>query len=236
MGTAQLFAPCFEDVKICGDRILPVNFSAFAVLVDELARTRCFSLTLVTCLHVGVFLPFVLRLANESLRDRVVASALDGSVIGTIAATESPHGGGSYFLSKETRVDLREDVIIPDGHKDYVTNLDADYVVVFARWQQGRHFTNFCSLLVPTRLTGVRRSRIPMAVMGAAGVGRIGFEGVQLPRAHLLGRKALGFQYFTQHIAVERVVGGIWSIAVAEDCLVSARKHAQTRIIGTETL
>ncbi|HEY0605654.1 MAG TPA: acyl-CoA dehydrogenase family protein, partial [Herpetosiphonaceae bacterium] len=52
----------------------------------------------------------------------------------------------------------------------------------------------------------------------------------------MLGRKELGISYFLQHIAVERLSGGIWAVAVAEHCLEEAQRYAAERVIGEETL
>jgi alkylation response protein AidB-like acyl-CoA dehydrogenase len=218
-------------------RVIPLDFEAFAVLIDELARTPCFGFTLGVSMHLGVFVPMLMRFGTDPARARLLAPALRGDVVGTLAATESANQGGSDIFGIETSADLAGGGIVLNGVKDYVTGVDvADHVVVLARWQPGRHFANFCALLVPTHHRGVVASLSPMAVMRSCPIGRLEFRNVQLDSAQLLGRKALGFTYFSQHLAVERLYGGVWGITLARVCLSLARAYAQTRVVGTKPL
>lgn len=236
LGEQGFFAPCLQPAEAVNPRALPLNARMFGILIEELAKTRCFGLTISVSIHVGVFLPLVQRLAQPAIRERLVHDGLRGAMLGTIAATEA-NVAGSDFMGMECSASVDGEQIVLDGHKHYITNAAvADYVVVFARRRPGRHFANFCALLVPTDLPGVSATRLDMAVMRTAVTSRIEFDNVVLPATHMLGRKELGMSYFLQHIAVERLSGGIWAVAVAEQCLEEAQRYAAERLIGEETL
>lgn len=234
MGQVDLFAPCYDQEV--DPLSLPLNFCLFRVLIEEVAKLRCFGFALTIAMHVGVFLPLVINLASTTHREALVKASLRGEVLGTIASTEA-EAAGSDFLGMATTSVIEEDSITLNGRKHYVTNITlADYVIVFTRWQPGRHFTNHCAILVPIATSGVRCAPIPMGVMQGAVIGHVEFAQVKLDRSHLLGRRGWGFHYFLQHIAVERLSGGIWATVVAEECLREAQQYAQQRLIGTSTL
>lgn len=236
LGRQGFFAACL-DLDAAGQaRAIPLHFPMFRILIEELAKTQCFGLTLTISMHVGVFLPFVARLAQAELRERILPAALRGERLGTLAATE-PAVAGSDFMGLASAVQIEAERLRLDGRKHYITNAAvADDVIVFARWRPGRHFTNVCALLVPTDRPGVRCERQDMAVMRTAAISRIAFEQVELPLYCMLGRKEFGMRYFLEHIAVERLSGGIWAAAVAEQCLEAAQRAAAERVIGEETL
>lgn len=234
LGAAGFFASCLRHDAPSSQVPLEVGF--FRVLIEELAKTGCFGLTLSVSMHVGVFTPLVARLAHPAQRDALVARATAGEILGTLAATEL-ESAGSDLMGMQTAAEFRDGGIVLTGAKHYITNAAvADCAVVFARWRPGRHFTNFCALLVPLEAPGVERARIPMAVMTSAAVSRMCFAGVELPPTGLLGRKELGIRYFLEHIAFERLSGGIWAVAAAEQCLEEAQRHAHARVVGEETL
>src|SRR4051812_5926367 len=73
LGGEGFFAPCLRLAEASNARALALNFPLFRVLIEELAKTRSFGLTLTVSMHVGVFLPLVARLAHPELREHVLA-------------------------------------------------------------------------------------------------------------------------------------------------------------------
>ena len=236
LGQEGLFAPCFPTVTATDAQKLPLQVRMLRILIEELAKAYCFGLTLSVSMHIGVFLPLILRLAQPEVRDLLLEPTLRGEALGTIAATEA-NVAGSDFMGMECTAQFKPECIVLTGHKHYITNAAvADYVIVFARWRPGRHFANFCALLVPTRLAGIRSTPVPMAVMKTAVISRIEFHDVELPLCYLLGRKELGMRYFLQHIAIERLSGSIWAAVVADQCLAETQRYTTQRYVEQKTL
>ncbi|HXM56987.1 MAG TPA: acyl-CoA dehydrogenase family protein, partial [Candidatus Dormibacteraeota bacterium] len=50
------------------------------------------------------------------------------------------------------------------------------------------------------------------------------------------GRRSLGLRHFMDAIAHERLVGGVWAVAVLERCLADAQRAAARRTVGEATL
>lgn len=234
LGSEGCFRACFEHQDHSARCRL--RWPAFAALIRELAIGSDFGLTLCVALHVGVFIPMVWDLASPEVKADVLDAALDGAVAGSIAATDAGVSG-SDLLGIQTSVRLGDTVLEVTGTKEYVTHAPgADYVAMLARWRDGRHFANLCALLVPLRSQGVTVTSIDMAVMRPARIGRVVLDAVRLPPAMLLGRRGLGLRHFVDAIANERLVGGIWAVAVLERCLLDAQRSAAMRMVADASL
>jgi citronellyl-CoA dehydrogenase len=236
IGRRGFFRACFNIAS--GGRVpmLRLNLPAFAALIHELALTNCWGITLSIALHVGVFIPMVARLRQGGQRDAVVDAAIAGEALGTVAITDG-QAAGSDFMGMETTAIVDGSTIRLRGEKTFLTSATiAEYAVVFARWRPGRHFANFCAVLVPIDHPGISRAPISMAVMRGAGLGSLRFADAELPGDALLGRRELGMRYFLDHIGVERLVGGVWGLAVAEQCLHDTQRYAAERRVGSQTL
>ncbi|WP_316195244.1 MULTISPECIES: acyl-CoA dehydrogenase family protein [unclassified Bradyrhizobium] len=237
LGSEDIFRPCIRGISEDDDpRSAHVNVRALATLIEQLALQNCWGLTLSVALHVGVFLPLIARLAHPVQRQMIIASAAAGRLLGAVAATDLM-AAGSDFMGMETTATFDGPSIILRGTKTFITSATiADYAVVFARWRPGRHFSNFCSLLVPLDQQGVLRRAIPMEVMRGAGVGSLTFNDVRLPEHALLGRRELGMRYFLDHIGMERLIAGVWALAIGERELRDTQKHLLRRQIGAASL
>jgi alkylation response protein AidB-like acyl-CoA dehydrogenase len=184
LGQQGFFRTCLHST----DLKQPLQMRMFRILIEELAKTYCFGLTLTISMHVGVFLPLIIHLAHPQLRATLIEQALDGDILGTMAITEDI-AAGSDFMGMASTVCYEDDTLVLQGQKHYITNAAvADYVVTFARWRDGRHFANFSAILVPTAHPHVQRAPIPMAIMKTAVISHIDFEQVRLPAHYLLGR------------------------------------------------
>lgn len=234
IGQRGFLANCFES-RVAQEP-LRMRFSELDSLISQLALTKHWGLTLSSALHVGVFLPMLSRLARSDDQREVVKSGLKGELLGTVAATDS-QAAGSDFMGMETTATFEGSIVRLQGEKTFITSATmADAAIVFARWRPGRHFANYCALLVPTNLAGVSREPIAMAVMRGAGIGRLRFDNVELPRDAVLGRREFGMRYFLEHIATERLIGGIWASAVAMHSLRATHSYLATHKVGEQAL
>jgi alkylation response protein AidB-like acyl-CoA dehydrogenase len=234
LGAEGFYRACFAHQD--PSRGCRLHWPAFATLVGELATGSDFGLTLCVALHVGVFVPLVWDLASPEARARVLDDALDGRVAGAIAATDAGVSG-SDLPGTRTTVVFGESGLEVTGAKEYIAHVPgADYAALLARWRDGRHFANFCALLVPLAGEGISVEELPMAVMRPAPVGRIRLDRARLPADLLLGRRGLGLRHFVDYIAHERLAGGVWAAAVLERCLADARRAAAARTVGEASL
>jgi citronellyl-CoA dehydrogenase len=170
---------------------------------------------LLSCVvHTATFLPLVAKLGGDRFAE-VVDDARAGRAVGGLAVTDADHAG-SDLASLSTAVTIAADKLVLTGAKTWITNaLFADFFVVLARHRAARHLASLSLVLVPASAPGVTRAAVATPVMAGSGIGTVAFDGVELPPEHLLGRPGRGFGYFSQQMAVERLAGGIWTVALA---------------------
>jgi len=234
IGERGFLANCFDSQVTQGP--LRIRFSELKSFISQLALTKHWGLTLSSAIHLGVFLPMLSRLARSDYHHEVVRSGLKGELLGTVAATDS-QAAGSDFAGMETTATFEGSIVRLHGQKTFITSATmADAAIVFARWRPGRHFANYCALLVPTNLAGISSEPIAMAVMRGGGIGRLQFDDVKLPKDAVLGRREFGMRYFLEHIATERLIGGIWASSVAKQTLCSTQSYLAAHQVGERTL
>ena len=69
-----------------------------------------------------------------------------------------------------------------------------------------------------------------------SGTGHIRLDEVRLPREHLVGRVGRGMTSFATHIAVERLTGTLWGVALCTRTLRRTKEYLQGRAYGDGTL
>ncbi len=206
----------------------------------------------------GLFAGSVLRLGTDRHHRSILPGAIDLSIPGCFAMTETGHGSNVGDLEVTATFQHGDDRFLLDtpsdsGRKDYIGNaLHAQRAVVFARLVVGEHDHGVHAFDVPLRssegetLPGIRIEDAGEKV-GLNGVdnGRIWFDQVSIPREGLLDRYAdidssgryessissPGRRFFT---TLGTLVGGRVSVAVAsisaaETALAIAVRYATRR-------
>ncbi|GAB3677966.1 acyl-CoA dehydrogenase family protein [Saccharopolyspora tripterygii] len=209
------------------DGVLPERLARLLTAVDCRFPVGT---TLALCVQTATALP--LLAGDTAASARILHSALRGEVSLGLAATDV--GPGSDLTALETEVRLGEHDVVLTGAKRWITNATtANEFLVLARHRQGRHFTNFTWVLVPADAPGVHVSSAESDLFHGSGVGDVAFEQVRLERARVIGRPGRGLASFARHIAVERLAGALWALALCRRTLdhtlrgLSVRPHQQ---------
>jgi citronellyl-CoA dehydrogenase len=185
--------------------------------------------------HTATAQPLVARLGGDRFPE-LLRAARAGHAVGALAATDADVPG-SDLPGMATAVAIAADRLVLSGAKTWITNaVFADFFVVLARHRAARHPASLSLVLVPADAPGLRRTPVASPVMAGAGIGTVTFDGVELTPAHLLGRPGRGFTHFAQQMAVERVAGGIWTVALAERVLAQTVQALQGREVDGRTL
>ncbi len=151
----------------------------------------------------GLFGGAILQLGTKPHHDRYLEPLITGQLLGSFAMTETGHGSNVQALGTTATYDPATDEFVietPDdaSMKDYIGNAakHAQLAVVFAQLVVGDETHGVHALVVPIRkggktLPGVRIEDDGLK-MGLNGVdnGRIGFDGVRVPRTALLNQFA----------------------------------------------
>jgi citronellyl-CoA dehydrogenase len=188
--------------------------------------------TLAVCVQLATALPLLGAAAHPPA---VLDDALAGTAIVALAATDT--ASGSDLAALGTEVQLDDDVITVSGGKRWITNAtQASHLLVLARHRPGRHFTNFTWVLVPTGASGVSIEPADTELFDGSGTGHIRLDGVRLPRANVVGRPGRGLATFAAHIAVERLAGALWGVALCRRVLVDTKRRLLSRRFGDVSL
>jgi acyl-CoA dehydrogenase len=134
----------------------------------------------------------------------------DVAALALVAATE--HGGASYRLT---------------GEKLWISNApDADLYTVFARTSEDprRGITAFAVHGDAAGLTGE-----PLELLSPHPIGRLHFDGVEVPAGSVLGEPGAGFRVAMRTLDLFRPSVGAFAIGMARAALDAACEHASTR-------
>ncbi|MFJ6632447.1 acyl-CoA dehydrogenase family protein [Streptomyces sp. NPDC091376] len=189
--------------------------------------------TLSVCVQISTALP-LLALGGDPA-GRALRDALAGNAVVALAASDE--GSGADLAGLGTTVAVDDDVVTVTGTKRWITGaLYADHLLVLARHREGRHFTSFTWVLVPAGAPGVTVEPADTPLFDGSGTGHIRLDEVRLPREHLVGRVGRGMTSFATHIAVERLTGTLWGVALCARTLRRTKEYLQGRAYGDGTL
>jgi alkylation response protein AidB-like acyl-CoA dehydrogenase len=117
------------------------------------------------------------------------------------------------------------------GEKTYISNApDADVYSVFARTSE-RGLTAFA---VPRTSDGLAGE--PIALLSPHPIGRLVFDGVQVPDDHVLGEVDQGFKVAMRTLDLFRPSVGAFAVGMAQAALDAAVEHVTTRSAFGRTL
>ncbi|MGC5287768.1 acyl-CoA dehydrogenase family protein [Micromonospora sp. DT231] len=229
LGAAGLLAQVYRD----GDPRQGVDPAALGALLSAVDERCPVGTTLAVCVPLATCLP--LLAGGTGPAARTLTDALRGDAVVALAATDDV--AGCDLASLGTTVTLHEDHVELTGTKRWITNATrCDALLVLARHRPGPHFTNFTWLLVPATARGVRAEAAETDLFDGSGTGHLFFDRVRLGRDHVVGGVGRGMSGFAAHIAVERLAGALWAVALCRRVLADTLRYLQDRRYGDGTL
>ena len=170
---------------------------------------------------MGTF--FVQRFASGDVRQRLLAPALRGELVGAICMTEPD--AGSDLMAMRTRAELRGDRYHLTGSKTWVTSArEADMFTVFAKTGD----TSLSIFLVEAGAPGLVLGRdIDKSGVRASLTSEVAFEGA--PALCLLGERDAGGTYLREILAQIRVMTAALALGVARAAYEDAVAYAAER-------
>ena len=174
----------------------------------------------------SIALPHIVASGNEDLIDRFVRPTLAGELIGSLAVTEPD--GGSDVAALRTRAVRDGDEYVVDGAKTFITSGGrADFVTTAVR--TGGPGARGVSLLVVEKpgFTVTRR----LSKMGwlCSDTAELGYTGVRVPAANLVGEEGTGFGAIMRQFVTERLALAVHAYAVADRALALTKAWTQER-------
>jgi alkylation response protein AidB-like acyl-CoA dehydrogenase len=184
--------------------------------------------------HVGICLPYLLKLADGEQKKRWLPSFVTGETMFAIAMTEP--GTGSDLAGMRTTAKLSADGThyVLNGAKTFITGgVHADRVIVCARTAppkpDDRRF-GISLLVVDARSQGYSIGRkLDKLGLRTSDTAELAFTDVRVPVEDLLGQENMGFAYLGQNLPQERLGIAYGAYAQAAAAVRFATRYTQER-------
>lgn len=169
----------------------------------------------------------ILRFGTPEQKQRWLPALAHGERIGAFALTEPI--SGSDVQSLETRVRYEGDEVVVTGRKAFISNAGTDIshgVVTLGKDPEGR----FVSVFVPRGTAGYTMGE-PYEKVGwhALDTREQVFDGVRVPRDHVLGDGGSGLRSFLSALDAGRISIAALSVSLAQAALTEALTYAKQR-------
>jgi acyl-CoA dehydrogenase len=149
-----------------------------------------------------------------------------GEAVAAFALTEP--GAGSDVAALALGAEPDGDGFRLSGDKAYISNApEADVYTVFARTSGERGARGITAFAVPGDAEGLTGERI--ALVAPHPIGRLRFDGVAVPRDHVLGEADRGFAVAMGTLDRFRPSVGAFAVGMAQAALTAAVEHASRR-------
>lgn len=166
---------------------------------------------------------------SDALKERFLAPAIRGELIGAFAVTEP--GGGSDVAGLRTTARREGDVYVVNGSKTYITNgVIADYAIVAVKTDPARGHKGLSMLVVEKGTPGFGVSK-KLKKLGwrASDTAELFFDECRVPVTNLVGVENDGFGQVMGNFVWERITLALGSIGAADDILEQARRYVTDR-------
>lgn len=169
----------------------------------------------------------ILRFGTPEQKRRWLPALARGERIGAFALTEPI--SGSDVQSLETRVRYEGDEVVVTGRKAFISNAGTDIshgVVTLGKDPEGR----FVSVFVPRGTPGYTMGE-PYEKVGwhALDTREQVFDGVRVPKDHVLGEGGSGLRSFLSALDAGRISIAALSVSLAQAALTEALTYAKQR-------
>lgn len=220
------------DLDLCGP-LVPARYGGsdlgmlgYVVAMEELGQGDQ-SLAAGWNAHCTIGTLPILRFGTEEQRQRWIPALARGERIGAFALTEPI--SGSDVQSMETRVRYEGEEVVVTGRKAFISNAGTEIshgVVTLGKDPDDR----FVSVFVPTGTPGYTMGE-PYEKVGwhALDTREQIFDGVRVPRDHVLGEGGSGLRSFLSALDAGRISIAALSVSLAQAALTEALAYAKQR-------
>jgi len=196
---------------------LELDFSYVMVAAEELGHAHCASIPFAIGAHLSA-IPALTAHGSDALREEFLEPAIRGEAVASIGVSET--GAGSDVSAIATRARKDGDDYVIDGAKMWITNS------THARWisllvntgEERAPYRNKSLIVVPMNTPGITIGK-PLHKLGmhCSDTAPVFFDGVRVPRNHLIGEEGMGFIYQMEQFQHERMWACLRSLSALCD-------------------
>jgi alkylation response protein AidB-like acyl-CoA dehydrogenase len=203
---------------------------AYAAAMEEIAA-GCAATSLVFMTQMHAAYPILIA-GSEDLQQQYIPPLLDGSRYGSLAITEPD--AGSDVSSLTTTATPTPNGWRISGQKTFITTGDrAGVIICFATVEKAKGREGITAFVVDGDWPGVGRGQ-PFDKMGMHGssTAELFFDGVEVPRANLLGEEGKGWTVVMNSVVKSRISAAAQGVGLARAAY-ARTLSALTRIHGS---
>lgn len=202
-----------------------------AVQLCEILSTSDPGFGLAVLAHTILFAHNLAINGSEQQCKRFLPSVVSGERVAGMCMTEP--GAGTDVLGMQTRAVPDGDDWVIDGVKTYITNggVDSetlgDIFIVYARTGEGA----LSALLVEKGMEGfgLGQKWTDKLGMRASFTAELVFDGVRVPRSHMMGSEGEGTRHMMRNLEIERLTLAAQGLGIAERALRTMIDYANQR-------
>lgn len=194
------------------------DFWYSVVYLEELAKASFAGLVAATSVHQYMATNHILKAGSTYLKEKYLKPSITGDFIGSIAITEP--GAGSDVANIRTTARREGDYYVINGNKTFITNgYYGNFVTVACKTDPDAGLAGISLIVVDADTPGFTRTKLKKMGWKSSDTGELFFDNVKVPVQNLVGNEGQGFFYIMDSFQLERLVGGILSIAGCEYAL-----------------
>jgi acyl-CoA dehydrogenase len=209
-------------------RLFPENGEASATtlcLLREALARECVEAETALALQ-GLGACPILQSGPPELAEEWIPKVARGDAVAAFALTEPGHGSDAGHL--ELRAERDGNTFRLTGEKTYISNApEADVYTVFARTTPDAGSKGVTAFAVPGDRPGL--SGEPIELLAPHAIGRLRFDGVEVPADHVLDEVDRGFRVAMRTLDLFRPSVGAFAVGMAWAALDAAIEHAAGR-------
>lgn len=204
------------------------DFFYSVVLLEECARSGLAGFAAAHSVHQYMATAHISKAGSESLKQRYLPGAIDGTKWGALAVSEP--GAGSDVANIRTTAKREGDHYILNGQKTFITNgVYGDFVTVAVKTDPAAGPAGISLIVVDHGTPGFTARKLEKMGWHSSDTGELFFDNVKVPASNLVGQEGQGFYYIMESFQLERLVGGIAACAGAELVLETTLKYIRER-------
>jgi citronellyl-CoA dehydrogenase len=188
-----------------------LDFSYSVTMAEALGTCACGGVPMSIGVQTDMCTPALARFGSDELRREFLAPSIAGELVGCLGVSEP--GGGSDVAAVRTSARKDGGDYVIDGTKMWITNgLQADWCCLLANTGDGPAHRNKSLIVVPMDAPGITRHKIHKIGMNSSDTAQLFFDGVRVPRRHLIGQEGMGFALQMMQFQEERLWGAASSL------------------------
>ena len=174
------------------------------VFLEEMGHIQAMGAQASIIVQTHLATPAIHEFGSEYLKETYLKPAIAGEMVSALAITEP--GAGSDVAALRTTAKRDGDSYVINGSKTFITNsLQADFLTLLARTEDGPGYHRFGLFVVPTHLPGfVVSKELDKLGWRCSNTGELFFDDLRIPAENLIGQPGEGFIYQMKQFQYER--------------------------------